>query len=167
MRDFIIVYGAPGVGKSTVCAELQKSEGWPRVNLGWLRQFHLKRDWADASDLEGQMAFENLVYILKNYAKYGYRPILVEDLLEDHLGQLSDLFLGVDYVVASLFLDDDSELIRRVTDETRDSGFRDVETATRWNVEIRSRRPGKNETMVDAGRPLEEVVWDVRQLAGS
>lgn len=74
--DLIIFGGAPGSGKSTICEILQKRLNSPLIDFGWLREFHLDREWKRANEEEKQMAFENLIFILKNYIKHKYKNIM-------------------------------------------------------------------------------------------
>lgn len=161
MADVVVVAGAPGSGKSTFCGYAQERLGCPRINLGWLRQFHLRPDWSNANDDERLMAFENLVFIVKNYHKHGFGNILVEDLQEDQVELISDSLAGLNCRFVTLYIGDDGELRRRVLDETRDSGFRDVERAVTWNRRVMERvlRPG--EIKVDSMQSVEEMFEQV------
>lgn len=75
--DLIVIAGAPGSGKSTVCRLLLQPElDGPLIELGRLREFRLNRAWTNASSLEEEMAFENLVGIVRNYFRNGYKNVL-------------------------------------------------------------------------------------------
>jgi adenylate kinase family enzyme len=142
----IIFAGAPGSGKTTICELLQKELNSPLIDFGYLREWHLDPKWKNANAKEEQMAFENLVYVLKNYIKNGYRNILVNDLMEDKVAKLAKIFQN--RIIISLVLDE-SVLRKRVVNPKRDSGFRDVEKAVKWNTQLKKRKLLENEIRVD------------------
>tara|TARA_Y100000034_G_C6801793_1_gene359674 strand:+ start:83 stop:589 length:507 start_codon:yes stop_codon:yes gene_type:complete len=146
--NFIIIYGAPGSGKTTISELLQKKLDSPLIDFGNLRIFHLDRKWKKANPKEEKMAFENLVFILKNYVKYRYKNIIVNDLQDFRIEQIPKKFSKYNYVIISLIVKDDDELKNRILGE-RDSGFKDVETALSWNRKIIERKNLKNEFKVD------------------
>ena len=144
----IIIAGAPGSGKTTISNLLkEKLNGVPLIDFGRLREFHLKPNWSDANDNEEQMAFENLLFILQNYEKYGYKYIIVNDLLDARVQSFPAVFSG-DFKIFTLTVDD-TILRQRVMDPTRDSGFRDTEAASKWNQSIKDRETIKNEYKID------------------
>jgi adenylate kinase family enzyme len=84
----IVIGGAPGSGKSTLAAQLRDLLRGPWIDFGKLREFHLERDWSNQSDEEEAMAFENLVGIIRNYVRHGYRNIIVEDFQDRRVQQV-------------------------------------------------------------------------------
>src|SRR3989344_5103023 len=67
MVDFIFIAGSPGSGKTTISNHLkEKLKNPPMIDFGWIREFHLDREWKKANKEEEQMSYENLVFILKN-----------------------------------------------------------------------------------------------------
>jgi len=148
MKDLIVVAGAPGSGKTTVLNILQEKLASPRVNIGKLREFHLKRDWSNATKDEENMTFDSLVYILRNYIKHGYKNVFVEDLEDDKVQKISELFNDDNFLIVSLILASDDELKKRVLGG-RDSGYKNVEAATAWNKNLIKRAPVKNEVRLD------------------
>ena len=58
------------------------------IDSGWLRDYHLTKGWKNANKKEAQMAFENLLFIINNYLKNGYKNILIDDLLYDKIVKL-------------------------------------------------------------------------------
>jgi hypothetical protein len=135
------------------------------VNIGWLRQFHLKRDWSNAGDAEWEMAFENLVFVTQNYKKHGYQNVLLEDLNDTQVARLSRLFPCS--LVITLYLSDEAELKRRVLDETRDSGYRDYEKSLAWNRHLQELPLLPNEHRIDNLQPFETTVTEVKGLMES
>ena len=120
----------------------------PIIDFGWIREFHLDREWKNANKKEEQMSFENLVFILKNYVKHGYKNIIVNDLQDFRIEQIPKKFSKYNYAIISLIVEDDEELKNRILGE-RDSGFKDVKTALSWNKKIIERKNLKNEFKVD------------------
>ncbi len=150
MTKIILIAGAPGSGKTTISNQLKiKLNDCPLVDFGWIREFHLNKSWSNVNDKEEQMSFENLVFILKNYIKNEYPYIIVNDLLEKRVAEIPKIFNSADYLIFSLVINNENELSTRVLDSTRDSGFRDVKEALRWNKLLSERGTMLNEFKVD------------------
>jgi hypothetical protein len=149
MRDFIFVAGSPGSGKSTVCALLWQRLASPYLEFGHFRQMHLDNTWSNASPLEEQMAFENLLFTLKNYIHYGYKNVIVTDLEEYRVQQLPELFPKSNYLIATLYVSTYAALKARVLNPERDSGYRNYQAAWAWNVGVQERATLRNEYKLD------------------
>jgi len=148
MRDLIIVSGAAGSGKTTICKLLNRKLNTPYIDFGWLRQFHLKLDWSNQGKEEEALAFDNLIYIIRNYLNHGYKNVFVTDLSEERVEEMTKIFSKNDFIVASLIVNSDEELKKRVLGE-RDSGYRDFNNAITWNKFIRERTNLPNEHKID------------------
>jgi len=148
MKDLIVIAGAPGVGKTTVSKLLAKELGSFVFDFGILREVHLDDTWSNHSPQEEQMAFENLIFILKNYKKYGYKNVIVNDLQDFRVQQIPEIFADLNYVIFSLFVAEDEELKRRV-EGPRDSGYKDVQKAIEWNRALKERLAVNNEIKID------------------
>jgi len=148
MKDLIIFSGAPGSGKSTIGELLREQKGCPLIDFGWLRSGHLNNTWSNASVEEENMAFENLIFVIKNYFKHGYKNIVVNDFKEDKVELLADTFKEKDLVIISLVVNDDNELRKRVLG-VRDSGFKNAEAAVEWNLNVKNRPLLPNEHKID------------------
>ena len=158
MRTFIFLAGAPGAGKSTVAAILQCRLGAPLFEFGWIPEFRGTGTRVTSYVEDEALAFENLALVLKNYARRGFANIIVTDLEEKRTGQLGSVFGDYDYVIATLRVLDEDELRRRVTDESRSSGYRDWREAARINRRLLARPPFPNEHFIDVtAGPAEEV----------
>lgn len=108
------------------------------------------------------MSFENLVLVAKNYAKHGFKNVIITDLNNDFIVQLPELFEGYDFAIYTLRILDDELLKSRVLDESRSSGYRDWEKAVKINNELKNREPLKNETFIDiATQSVEQVVEQI------
>lgn len=149
MLDFIFIGGAPGVGKTTTAKLLQEKLQSPRIELSWIRAFHLDTEWENTSEKEEEMSFENMLFILRNYKKNGFTNVIVNDFEDFRIKQIPGLFPGSSYIIFSLFLKDDEELKRRVLTESRDSGFRDYEKSIKWNKKLMERPSLKSEVKID------------------
>ena len=135
--DLLVIAGAPGSGKTTVCDLLYAALKSPYIDFGDVRNFHLDREWSNQSPQEEDMSFKNLVYILKNYIRYGYENVILNDLKDFRVQQIPELFAEHKYLIATLVIENDDELAERI--QTRNSGFTNVERAVAWNKEIQQR----------------------------
>jgi adenylate kinase family enzyme len=169
MTDIIFIGGAQGTGKTTNSIALRKKlNNPPMIELDWLRDAYLKKDWSDSNIREEQMSYENAVFMIKNYIKYGFRNIIVNGLKNNQYDEIKKIFAKCDFKIIYLVVNDDDELKKRVLNEKRDSGFRDYETALEWNKNIMKRKLSKNEFLVDntnlkPEQTLEEILKIVNQ----
>jgi dephospho-CoA kinase len=137
MYDLLVLAGAPGSGKTTVADLLYATLASPYIDFGYIREIHLDREWKNESSREEQMSFENLVFILKNYIRYGYKNIIVTDLKDFRVQQIPELFAEHRYLIATMVIKSDDELALRI--RNRNDGWRDVEGALAWNKQIQER----------------------------
>jgi adenylate kinase family enzyme len=125
MVDFVTIGGCPGSGKTTVSRLIynNRQETWPLIDYAHLRTFHLNRQWTNQSDSEEQMTFENLIFILKNYHRYSYKNILINDLTDKRIEDLAKYLphKEYNYLIITLIVNN-----REILSE-RDSGWRNVE----------------------------------------
>lgn len=149
MPSLIFIGGAPGSGKTTVSRLLHETFQSVMIDFGTLREFHLDNLWTKESEKEEQMAFENLVFILKNYIRNDYKNVIVNDLKDFRIEQIPQAFADEDYLIVTLVVRDDDELRARVLNPTRDSGWRDVERALAWNRAVIERPAVRNEYKLD------------------
>jgi adenylate kinase family enzyme len=64
VRTFIFIAGAPGAGKSTVAAVLQRRLGTRLSEFGWIPEFR-DTDTRISYEEEESLAFENLTLVLR------------------------------------------------------------------------------------------------------
>tara|TARA_Y100000310_G_scaffold343023_2_gene448778 strand:+ start:521 stop:1018 length:498 start_codon:yes stop_codon:yes gene_type:complete len=129
--DLIIIGGAPGSGKSTVQDIVAKKLSNVCIDFGNLREFHLDRYWKKANDKEELMAFQNLVFIIKNYLKNKYINIMVNDLKYDKVIKLMRSF-SKKKIILIILTSEENELKKRIT-SPRNSGFKNVKKALEYN----------------------------------
>jgi hypothetical protein len=149
MTDLLVVAGAPGSGKTTIARLLHTELGGAYIDFGYLREFHLDNGWSNASPREESMAFENLLYIIRNYFRHGYAPVIVTDLLDFRVQEIPVHFRHDNFVIATLVVHNDAELKRRVLIPERDSGYRDFASSLAWNRELIERSAVQNEVKID------------------
>lgn len=156
MYNFIFILGAQGVGKTTLARLLKEKLNAVHIDFDWIRGFHLNNTWTNMSEVEEVMSIENLVFLLKNYAKNDYKNVIIggftEKNIENFLGKLKDY----NNIVFTLYLTDDETLKRRVLTETRDSGFRDYEAAIEFNKKLRDELHFPNEYKIDNTNQIPE-----------
>ena len=149
MPTLLFIGGAPGSGKTTVSKLLHEIFQSVMIDFGTLREFHLDNLWTKESEKEEQMTFENLIFILKNYIRNGYRNVIINDLKDFRIEQIPQAFADEDYLIVTLIVHDDAELRARILNPTRDSGWRDVERALAWNQAVIERPLVRNEYKLD------------------
>ena len=165
MKDLIVISGAPGSGKTTVSKLLQKRLGFPPLlDFGDIRAFHLDEKCSNQSKEEEKMSFENLLFILRNYFRHGYRNVIVNDLLDFRVKEIPRRFRSYDFLIASLIIENNEELTKRVLGE-RDSGYRDVSSALEWNRKLMERKLLRNEVRIaNTHRSPEKTVQRIVEL---
>ena len=167
MLDLIVIAGAPGSGKTTIAKLLSVYLDSPLIDLGHIRQFHLNPTWTNANDEEELMSFENLVFMVHNYVKHGYRNVIVNDLMDYRVQEISKHFSSLNYLIITLILKDESELKRRVLIPERDSGFRDYQKAIEWNRSLFSRETENEIKFENSTSDIESIMSELKQLINS
>lgn len=150
MKQFIFIAGAPGSGKSTVANLLQQKLDSPLFEFGWIPEFRNTGDHIIPYTEDEALAFENLTLVVKNYAKHGFKNVIITDLENERIEQLSRTFEGYDYSIFTLRQSDEELLKSRVLDTSRSSGYRDWEKARQINQDLLHRAPFANEIFIDA-----------------
>lgn len=162
MPELIVIGGSPGCGKSTLAVQLGAVLGGPSIDFGKLREFHLKRDWSNQSLAEETMTFENLLSVIRNYVRHGYRNIVVDDLQDERVQQIPRALQDVNFQIVTLVVSDASELRRRIT--SRDDGWKDAEAAVAWNQRVIDRSCVAREQKIDVtSKPPNLVLAEVLQ----
>ena len=163
MIDLLIVAGAPGSGKTTVCRLLRDKFESPFIDYGYIREFHLDREWKKQSAEEEQMSFENLTFIVKNYFRHGWKNVIVTDLRDFRVEQIPEVFGEFNYKIVTLVIKKDEELATRIKE--RNDGFMNVEAALKWNEHVQQRRLLANEYRIDnTHRQPEKTMLEILRL---
>lgn len=158
MPELIVIGGAPGCGKSTLAAQLRALLRGPWIDFGRLREFHLERDWSNQSREEEVMTFENLLGIIRNYIRHGYRNIIVDDLRDHRVQQVPSVLPEVSFRIVTLIISDPAELRRRI--EVRNEGWKDTEAAVAWNQRVMERPCVAHECKIDVANKSPGAVLD-------
>lgn len=162
MKDFIFIAGAPGSGKSSVAKLLQEKLNCPLFEFGWIPEFRNTGTKTVHYTEEESLAFENLVLVAKNYAKHGFKNVIITDLNNDYIEQLPSIFSDYDFGIYTLRVQDKDALKHRVLDSSRTSEYRDWEKALEINNSLQNRSALKNEVFIDVdGRSVEDVAGQV------
>lgn len=149
MYDFIFILGAQGAGKTTLARLLKETLNSVHIDFDWIRDFHLNKGWTNTSNNEEEMSFKNLVFLLENYAKNGYKNVIVGGFTESNIEKVLDKLKDYKSIVFTLYVTDDEILKNRVLTETRDSGFRDYKKSIEFNKKLRDELHFPNEHKID------------------
>jgi len=128
---------------------LHKKLRSPWFEFGWIPEFrnlnpHTEIAWEQETDI----SFENLVFVVKNYIRHGFKNIIITDInFDNQIKRLPEEFDGFDYKLVTLFANDDTLKTRILT---RDNGntFHDWENALKSNVTLTSRPLLPNEIRI-------------------
>lgn len=71
--------------------------------------------------------------MLNNYLKHGFKEIIVTDLEDKRIQKLHEYFTEANYLLITLYVDDEDVLKSRVINERRPSGYRDWKKAIKLN----------------------------------
>jgi broad-specificity NMP kinase len=165
MVGLIVVGGAPGCGKSTLASQLRARLRGPWIDFGRLREFHLEPDWSNQSPEEEAMAFDNLICIIRNYLRHGYSNIIIDDLQDHRVQQITSVLHDVPVRIVTLILSDPTELSRRI--RSRGDGWKDTEAAVAWNQRVVERACVNHERKIDVtGKSPLAVFAEVLKILG-
>lgn len=160
--DIIFIAGAPGTGKSSVAQKLQKKLKSPCFEFDWIPEFRFNGRNEITYIEEECIAFENLVLVIKNYLKHGFKNIIITDLEDKRIVELDKHFSKMNYLIFTLTLADDNIQKSRILNKTRSSKYRDWKTGIKINSNILKRPLVKNEIRIDVTtKTLTKVVNEI------
>lgn len=163
MYDLIILAGAPASGKNSIAELLKKKFSSPNVDLGKLRGFHFDEDWKSRDPEELALSSENLIFIVKNYLRHGYKNIIVHDMWTELLKQMVKEFPNS---IIFTFVPNNEELEKRII--LRNAGFKDVPKGQKWNDAHKARELLPNEHRIDnTNQSLKQTFKEVVELLES
>jgi len=166
MKKIIFIAGAPGVGKSTISALLHKKHGFPVIDFGRMIITHLDNiRSANVENISHQkMSFEIFMKAIECHIKYGFFPVIVNDLRDTQVQQIQEYFSDTDYIIISLYVTNKEELETRILSVSRDEdSFQNASEAWAWNESLRKRSAFHNEhkidiTQTDPSKTVDEIL---------
>jgi len=144
--DFIILHGSAGNGKTTLSRKLHNHFGSPYFEFGWIPEFRTLTPSVQITQRqEEQLAFENLILVVKNYYRHGFKNIIITDLDDVRMLDIPIVFEGFNYIIVTLYSDEDEVIKQRIL--SRDNGYSyfDWEASIKTNSLIRGRHTLPNE----------------------
>ncbi|MDD2286022.1 MAG: hypothetical protein PHV32_13815 [Eubacteriales bacterium] len=153
--DFIIIHGSPGNGKTTVASALHEKFGMPWFEFGWIPEFtKLNPHTNTTQEKEEQLSFENLVLVCKNYKKHGYQNITLTDLNDVRMLNIPVVFRNYDYVIITLYSEDDNIIKDRIINRNNGNDFKNYEESIETNKKIKTRKLLPNEYRIRSDNQL-------------
>ena len=163
MADIVFIAGAPGVGKSTIAKKLHDVLKSPFFEFGWIPEFRVKGEADICYQDEELLSFENLILVVKNYIKHGFKNSIVTDLEDKRILELGEIFGDYEYQIITLTISSNDEMKARILDERRQNDYRDIDSAIKINQSILERALLKNEIRIDTtNKSASEVLDEVK-----
>lgn len=125
----ILILGAPGTGKTTVCRALSERYGTPYFEMSWMPEFLRLNGVRIDYEQDERIAVAALLSVAKAYIAGGHRVVLVSDFRLKTLSSVYAQLKDVPHQVIRLVCSDSDVLSARVLNPDRPSGSRNVEEA--------------------------------------
>lgn len=128
-----LLFGAPGIGKTTLLRGLGERLGCPHFELSWMPEFREMNGRSISFEQDELIAVDTLLLVARNYLRHGHGIVLLSDFRVEVAPAILASTTSAERLVIKLTLSDETELRRRVLDASRPSGYRDWEEALRIN----------------------------------
>lgn len=158
----ILVIGAPGTGKTTICQDLSRRYGAPHFEMSWMPEFLRRNGTAISYEEDERTAVQALVGVAKVYSDAGHRAVFVSDFRNEVLPLAFASLDAYPYQVVRLYSSAEAILEQRVMAPARSSGYRDVEAAQAANREIMAMDFGGSLDIDVARYGIEDVLAMIR-----
>lgn len=156
--DFIILHGSPGNGKTTLSRKLHEHFESPYFEFGWIPEFRtLNPSMKNSQKDEEQLSFENLILVSMNYNKHGYKNVILTDLDDVRMLDIPQVFSGYNYVILTLYVDNDEIIKNRILTRSNGNSFKDWKQSIKTNALIKQRNKLPNEYRILNSREDPEI----------
>ncbi|MDR6722182.1 adenylate kinase family enzyme [Paenibacillus amylolyticus] len=164
--DFIILHGSPGNGKTTLSQRLHEHFRTPYFEFGWIPEF---RSLAPSVQItqkeEEQLAFENLMLVVKNYNRHGFKHIIITDLNDIRMLDIPKEFERYNYIILTLCSDQDEVIKYRILNRDNENNYTDWETSVEMNSLIRGRSKLPNEyRIINSSSDVETTFQEILKV---
>jgi broad-specificity NMP kinase len=162
----IVIHGAPGCGKTTTASKLNELYKSPWFEFGWIPEFrHLNPHTEMSFKDEEEMTFETLMLVVKNYIRHGFENIILSDLNDIRLLQIPDEFKDFDYIIFTLYSDDDDVIKERILNRDNGNEYKNYNAAILLNTNIKRRMKLPNEYMIRSDdKTPDEVIREITAI---
>ncbi|MBP2249042.1 hypothetical protein [Paenibacillus xylanexedens] len=161
--DFIILHGSAGNGKTTLSRRLHEHLRSPYFEFGWIPEFRsLSPSVQITQREEEQLSFENLMLVVKNYNRHGFKNIIITDLDDARIRDIPIQFEGFNYIIFTLYSDEDEVIRLRIQNRNNGNSYSDWEQSIKLNSLIRGRNKLPNEyRILNSSKDVESTLKEL------
>jgi len=94
---------------------------------------------------EEQMTFETLMLVCKNYIKHGFKNIILSDLNDKRLFDITEYFKDTSYVIFTLYSNNDDVIKQRILNRNDGNEYKNFKESFKINNMIKGRNTLPNE----------------------
>lgn len=144
--DYIIIHGSPGCGKTTIATKLHERLKSPWFEFGWIPEFRNLNPYTNISCYdEEQISFENLMLVCNNYKTHGFQNVILTDLNDKRMLDVSQEFRDDRYIICTLYSDSNELIVNRIKSRDNGNSYKNYEQALKINNLVKKRSPLPNE----------------------